>query len=82
MWITTSKFDLLKVDWTTKELLGRYQMNDNGVYDPRGVEIIGDKLYILDGVNESGDEIIAPSGHVLKGAIHISKHLSKLLKLF
>ena len=71
MWITTSKFELLKVDWTTKELLGRYQMNDNGVYDPRGVEIIGDKLYILDGVNESGDEVTAPTGHVLKGAIHV-----------
>ncbi len=71
MWITTSKFELLKVNWTTKELEGRYQMNDNGVYDPRGIEIINNKLYILDGINKSGSEINAPTGHVLKGAIHI-----------
>lgn len=71
MWITTSKFELLKVNWITKELEGRYQMNDNGVYDPRGIEIIDNKLYILDGVNKSGSKVNAPTGHVLKGAIHI-----------
>ena len=71
LWITTLKFELLKVNWQTKELEASYNMNDNGVYDPRGLEIINSKLYILDGINYSGDEIVAPLGHPLKGAIHI-----------
>ncbi len=66
LWVTTSNFELMKVDWATKETLSIYPMGENGVYDPRGVEIIDNKLHILEGINSSGNEIIAPVGHVLK----------------
>ncbi|NEW60424.1 hypothetical protein GSY74_03940, partial [Sulfurovum sp. bin170] len=71
LWVTTSDFELLKVDWQTKEILATYNMRDNGVYDPRGVEIINNELYILEGINQSGGTPIAPIGHALKNAIHI-----------
>jgi len=71
LWVTTSNFELLKVNWATKETIATYYMRDNGVYDPRGVEIVNDKLHILEGVNSIGGEVNAPIGHVLKNAIHI-----------
>jgi len=71
LWVTTSNFELMKVKWSTKETLAIYAMGDNGVYDPRGVEVIGDKLLVLEGVNNVGDDVVAPIGHVLKNAIHI-----------
>jgi hypothetical protein len=73
LWITTSNFELLKVDWITKETKSVYAMRDNGVYDPRGIEIIDGKLHILEGINHKAkaDEAIAPIGHPLKNAIHI-----------
>ncbi len=73
LWVTTSNFELLKVNWVTKETESIYQMRDNGVYDPRGIEIINNQLYILEGINNKakGDEAIAPIGHPLKNAIHI-----------
>ncbi|MCK4441942.1 MAG: hypothetical protein KAU90_08030, partial [Sulfurovaceae bacterium] len=71
MYILNSKRKLLEVDWTTKELKNKYIMRDNGVCDPRGVEIINNKLYILEGVNTAGSDINAPQGHPLKNAIHI-----------
>jgi len=73
LWVTTSNFELLKVNWLTKNTDAVYNMRDNGVYDPRGVEIISNKLYILEGINNKAkaDEAIAPIGHPLKNAIHI-----------
>jgi len=71
MYMLTSKRELLEVDWQTKELKNKYNMRDNGVCDPRGVEVINNKLYILEGVNTMGSDIIAPQGHALKNAIHI-----------
>jgi len=73
LWVTTSNFELLKVNWLTKETEAVYQMRDNGVYDPRGIELINNRLYILEGINNKakGDEAIAPIGHPLKNAIHI-----------
>ncbi len=73
LWVTTSNFELLKVNWLTKETEATYQMRDNGVYDPRGIEIINNRLYILEGINNKAkaDEAIAPIGHPLKNAIHI-----------
>jgi len=71
LWVTTSNFELMKVNWATKETLNIYSMGENGVYDPRGVEIVDGKLHILEGVNNIGGEIVAPIGHVLKNAIHI-----------
>ncbi len=73
LWVTTSDFELLKVNWLTKETEAIYNMRDNGVYDPRGIELINNKLYILEGINNEAkaDEAIAPIGHPLKNAIHI-----------
>ncbi|NPA51164.1 MAG: hypothetical protein GXO02_06010 [Epsilonproteobacteria bacterium] len=71
LWVTTSNFELMKVDWATKETLNIYSMGDNGVYDPRGIEVIDGKLHILEGINHSGGDVNAPIGHVLKNAIHI-----------
>jgi hypothetical protein len=71
LYMTTLNYDLMKLNWQTKELISKYSMNDNGVYDPRGIEVIDNKLYILDGVNSSGNGFIAPQGSPLKGAIHI-----------
>jgi len=73
LWVTTSNFELIKVNWSTKETQAVYKMRDNGVYDPRGIEWINNKLYILEGINNKAkaDEAIAPIGHPLKNAIHI-----------
>jgi hypothetical protein len=71
LFITTSEHALIKVNWQTKELQTKFSMHDNGVYHPRGVEIINGKLYILEGVNATGGTITAPQGHPLKGSIHI-----------
>jgi hypothetical protein len=73
LWMTTSNNELIKIDWQTKQQLAVYNMRINGVYDPRGIEIINDELHILEGINNiaKGDEEIAPVGHALKNAIHI-----------
>ena len=71
LWVTTSDFEILKVNWDTKETLAIYKSRDNGVYDPRGIEIMDNKIHILEGVNASNGDITAPIGHPLKNAIHI-----------
>ncbi len=80
LWAVTSKNYLLKIDWSNKELLTEYQMADkdsietyNGVYDTRGLEIINNELYILEGMNTIGKKgaAEAPYGNALKNAIHI-----------
>ena len=75
LWITTSTAKLKKIEWTSdkKEEKASYDMRQNGVYDPRGIEVIDKKLYILEGINSVSKhgEPIAPLGHALKNAIHI-----------
>jgi len=72
LFITTIDHTLIKVNWQTKENEYIYDMRENGVYDSRGIEVIGQKLYILDGINSEGEnQALAPQGHVLKNAIHI-----------
>ena len=72
LFITTIDHTLIKVNWQTKENEYIYDMRENGVYDSRGIEVIGQKLYILDGINSEGaNQALAPQGHVLKNAIHI-----------
>jgi len=67
LWITTlDKARLIKVDWANREIEAIYKMDDNGVYDPRGIEIINSKLHILEGYDSD-----VPDHHVLKNAIHI-----------
>jgi len=66
LWVTTmDKFRLIKVDWNSKTIEHIYKMRNNGVSDPRGVEVIDNKLYIVD-----GNDNVEPH-HVLKHAIHI-----------
>ncbi len=67
LWITTlNKYSrLIKVNWQTKTVENIYKMKNNGVTDPRGVEIIDNKLYILDGYDN------IKKHHVLRHAIHI-----------
>lgn len=73
LWITTSNAELKKIDWGTKNEEVNYNMRDNGVYDPRGVEVINNQLYVLEGINflSKHGEPIAPIGHALKNAVHI-----------
>ncbi len=80
VWLVTSKNYLLKVDWSSKKLVATYQMADkdsietyNGVYDTRGLEIINDEIYILEGMNQVGNKgaTEAPYGNALKNSIHI-----------
>ena len=71
LWVTTSNFEILKVNWSTKDTLDIYKSRDNGVYDPRGIEIVDNKIHILEGINASGGDVTAPIGHPLKNAIHI-----------
>ncbi len=67
LWITTlSKERLIKVDWSSKSVEHIYKMTHNGVYDPRGIEIINGKLHILEGYDSN-----VPTQHVLRNAIHI-----------
>jgi len=69
LWITTlDKERLIKVDWGSKSIEAIYKMAHNGVYDPRGIEIINDKLYILEGYDRN-----VPQSHILRNAIHIYK---------
>jgi len=73
LWLTTSTYKLMKVDWKSKKVEAIYDMTENGVNDPRGIEVINNQLYILEGMNRIGDEddVLAPLGHVLKNSIHI-----------
>lgn len=80
LWIVTSQNNLIKLDWATKTVLARYAMADNtsaytynGVYDTRGLEIIDNQLYILEGMNNIATTTIAtaPYGSALKSSIHI-----------
>ncbi len=80
LWLVTSRNNLIKVDWATKQILARYAMADNtsaytynGVYDTRGLEIIDNELYILEGMNNIATTTIAtaPYGSALKSSIHI-----------
>ncbi|HHB95335.1 MAG TPA: hypothetical protein ENK88_09370 [Campylobacterales bacterium] len=66
LWVTTlGEHRLIKVNWSSKNIEHIYKMTNNGVSDPRGVEIIDNKLYIVD-----GNDNVEPH-HVLKHAIHI-----------
>ncbi len=72
LWLTTSTFKLIKVNWSSKVVEAIYDMTKNGVYDPRGIEVINNKLYILEGMNSNGtNQVLAPLGHALKNSIHI-----------
>lgn len=81
LWLVTSKNHLIKVDWYNSTVLEDYNMADNnssvtynGVYDTRGLEIINDQIYILEGINNgvsTKGEVTAPYGNALKNAIHI-----------
>ena len=72
LWLTTSTFKLIKVNWETKIVEALYDMTKNGVYDPRGIEVMNNKLYILEGMNAVGEnQVLAPLGHALKNSIHI-----------
>ena len=54
---------LYKIDWVTKSIENSYDMVAYDILDPRGVEVVGDKLYIGDGYDSRTDD--------LKHAIHI-----------
>jgi len=80
IWLITSNNYLLKIDWASKRLVASYRMSNNlgtktynGVYDTRGLEIINNKLYILEGMNNVGKKgaVEAPYGNALKAAVHI-----------
>lgn len=75
LWITTSNAELKKIEWDSniKVEIASYNMQHNGVYDPRGVEVINNQLYVLEGINclSKDGESIAPIGHALKNAVHI-----------
>ena len=73
LWITTSTAELKKIQWESKVEEASYDMQQNGVYDPRGIEVINNQLYILEGINclSKYGESIAPFGHALKNAVHI-----------
>ncbi len=68
LWITTikNKSRLIKVNWSNKSVEAIYKMSHNGVFDPRGIEIINNKLHILEGYDTN-----VPKHHTLKNAIHI-----------
>lgn len=81
LWLVTSKNHLIKVNWYNSTVLEDYNMADNdssvtynGVYDTRGLEIINDQIYILEGINSgisTKGEVTAPYRNALKNAIHI-----------
>ena len=49
LWVTTDEKRLIKIDWSNKQIIKSFDMIENSIEDPRGVEVIGDKLYISDG---------------------------------
>jgi len=67
LWITTlDKNRLIKVDWSTKSVEAIYDMDYNGVYDARGIEVIDNRLHILEGYDRD-----VPQSHVLRNGVHI-----------
>ena len=63
LWILTAPDMLYKIDFSTMSILDAYDMVAYDIIDPRGVEVIDDKLYIGDGYDLRRDD--------LKHAIHI-----------
>jgi len=56
LWMVTGDNRLHKVDFASKSTLKTYSMEDRGIHDARGVEVVDNKLYIADGAdNLTGD---------------------------
>jgi len=63
LWVVTANNYLHKIDWATKVILDSYDLVAYDIQNPRGVEVVGDKLYIGDGDNNRADD--------LNNAIHV-----------
>jgi len=65
LWLITSDNKLEKVDFAQRQLLDIYDLLPFDINDPRGVEVVGDKLYIGDGDDTRTDDLLH--------AIHVFK---------
>jgi hypothetical protein len=63
LWILTAPDMLYRLDWSTKSIEEAYDMQAYDIMDPRGVEVVGDTLYIGDGDDTRTDD--------LKHAVHV-----------
>jgi hypothetical protein len=58
LWLITSDNRLEKVDFAQRQLLDIYDLLTFDINDPRGVEVVGDKLYIGDGDDTRTDDLL------------------------
>jgi len=58
LWVLTRTDMLYKVDFVTKAIIDSYDMAAYDINDPRGVGVIGDKLYIGDGDDLRTDDLL------------------------
>jgi hypothetical protein len=63
LWILIAPEMLYRINWATMQIEDSYDMTIYDIWDPRGVEVVGNKLYIGDGYDDRTDD--------LKHAIHI-----------
>ena len=63
LWILTAPEMLYKINWGTMQIEASYDMMAYDINDPRGVEVVDNKLYIGDGDDVRTDD--------LKHAIHV-----------
>lgn len=49
LWILTHSRVLYKVDWATRTELGSYELDGFGFSLPRGMEVVNDTIYVLEG---------------------------------
>jgi len=49
LWVILSPLAVHKIEWRTQTLVASYDLGPSGIEDPRGIEVVGDRLYVLDG---------------------------------
>jgi len=58
LWLITADNKLEKVDFAQRQLLDIYDLLPFDINDPRGVEVVGEKLYIGDGDDTRTDDLL------------------------
>jgi len=58
LWLLTAPNMLYKISFSDMRILDSYDMQAYDINDPRGVEVIGDKLYIGDGDDLRTDDLL------------------------
>ena len=58
LWILTAPNMLYKISFSDMQILDSYDMEAYDIHDPRGVDVVNDKLYIGDGDDLRTDDLL------------------------